>query len=90
MSAHIQNPARSSHRLATRGGKKFGLAAAVVFLVTAGVAPTSALEDVKTSFWVENDSIEIGRVVAGHTASAIFVFHNDGETDVHIVHATPS
>jgi len=82
MSAHIQNPARS--------GKKCGLAAAVVFLVTAGVTPTSALEDVKTSFWVENDSIEIGRVVAGHTASATFVFNNDGETDVHIVHATPS
>jgi hypothetical protein len=64
--------------------------ASVVFLVTAGVTPTSALEDEKTSFWVENDSIEIGRVVAGYTASATFVFHNDGETDVHIVHATPS
>ena len=90
MSAHIQNPARSSHLLTTRGGKKCGLAAAVVFLVTAGVTPTLALEDVRTSFWVENDSIEIGRVVAGHTASATFVFHNDGKTDIHIVHATPS
>jgi ABC-type tungstate transport system permease subunit len=65
-------------------------AAAVVLLVTAGVTPTSALEEVKPFFWVENDSIEIGRVVAGHTASATFVFHNDGEIDVHIVHATPS
>ena len=66
------------------------LAAAVVILATAVVTPTSALEDAKPSFWVENDSIEIGRVVAGHTASATFVFRNDGETDVHIVHATPS
>ena len=66
------------------------LAAAVVVLATAVVTPTSALEDAKPSFWVENDSIEIGRVVAGHTASATFVFRNDGETDVHIVHATPS
>ena len=65
-------------------------AAAVVLLVTAGVSPTSALEDDQPSFWVENDSIQIGRVVAGHTASATFVFRNDGETDVHIVHATPS
>jgi len=66
------------------------LAAAVVILATAVVTPTSALEDAKPSFWVENDSIEIGRVVAGHTASVTFVFRNDGETDVHIVHATPS
>jgi len=66
------------------------LAAAVVVLATAVVTPTSALEEAKPSFWVENDSIEIGRVVAGHTASATFVFRNDGETDVHIVHATPS
>ncbi|MBD3873201.1 MAG: hypothetical protein IFK91_09850 [Acidobacteria bacterium] len=66
------------------------LAAAVVILATAVVPPTSAPDDAKPSFWVENDSIEIGRVVAGHTASATFVFRNDGETDVHIVHATPS
>jgi len=66
------------------------LAVAVVILATAVVTPTSALEDAEPSFWVENDSIEIGRVVAGHTASATFVFRNDGETDVHIVHATPS
>ena len=66
------------------------LAAAVVILATAVVTPTSALDDAEPSFWVENDSIEIGRVVAGHTASATFVFRNDGETDVHIVHATPS
>jgi hypothetical protein len=65
-------------------------AAAVVFLATAVATPTSAGEDAKPSFWVENDSIEIGRVVAGYTASATFVFHNDRETDVHIVHATPS
>ena len=82
MSLHIQNPARF--------GKKCALAAAVLFLAVAVVTPTSALDDAKPSFWVENDSIEIGRVVAGRTASATFIFHNDGETDVHIVHATPS
>ncbi len=65
-------------------------AAAVVFLLVAVAAPTSALEHGKPSFWVEKDSIEIGKVVAGSTASATFVFRNAGETDVHIVHATPS
>jgi len=64
--------------------------AVVVFLVTAVATPTSALEDARPSFWVENDSIEIGKIVAGRKASATFVFHNDGETDVHIVHAKPS
>ena len=64
--------------------------AVVVFMVTAVATPTSALEDAQPSFWVENDSIEIGKIVAGRKASATFVFHNDGETDVHIVHATPS
>ncbi len=66
------------------------LGAAVVFLAAAVATPTSAIEDGKPSFWVENDSIEIGKVIAGRTASASFVFRNDGETDVHIVQATPS
>ena len=66
------------------------LGAAVVFLAAAVAMPTSAIEDGKPSFWVENDSIEIGKVIAGRTASATFVFRNDGETDVHIVQATPS
>ena len=66
------------------------LGAAAVFLAAAVATPTSALDDAKQSFWVENNSIEIGKVVAGRTASATFVFRNDGETDVHIVHATPS
>ena len=65
-------------------------AAVVLFLAAVVAAPISALEDDKPSFWVENDSIEIGKVVAGSTALATFVFRNDGETDVHIVHATPS
>jgi len=50
------------------------LGAAVVFLAAAVATPTSAIEDGKPSFWVENDSIEIGKVVAGRTASATFVF----------------
>lgn len=66
------------------------LAALVVFLAAAIATPSAALEDAKPSFWVENESIKIGKVVAGQTATATFVFRNDGETDVHIVHATPS
>jgi hypothetical protein len=66
------------------------LGVAVVFLAAAAATPTSAIEGGKPSFWVENDSIEIGKVIAGRTASATFVFRNDGENDVHIVRATPS
>ena len=68
--------------------QKFGTA--VVFLAATVATPISALEDGKPSFWVENDSIEIGRVVAGQTASATFIFRNDGEADVHILRAAPS
>ncbi len=45
---------------------------------------------VKPSLWVENDSIDLGSVIAGRTASATYVFHNDGPTEVKILRAAPT
>lgn len=42
------------------------------------------------SFTVEQSSLELGKVVAGQTVTATFVFHNDGPEDVHIIRAKPS
>ena len=65
-------------------------AAAALFLAAAVASPTFAQEDQKPSFWVENDSIDLGKVVAGRTASATFIFHNDGDAEVRITRAAPS
>lgn len=43
-----------------------------------------------SSFAVEQPSLELGKVVAGETVTATFVFHNDGPEDVHIIRAKPS
>ena len=61
---------------------------ALIF-VTAAVA-VAANDNVKPSLWVENDSIDLGRVIAGRTASATYVFHNDGPTEVKILRAAPT
>ena len=53
-------------------------------------AVTASAEDEKASFWVEKTHLDLGTVVAGETANATFVFHNDGADDVHIIRATPS
>lgn len=65
---------------------------AVLFItaLTAAVLTTSAGETANPTFWVENDSIDLGRVAAGRDATATFVFHNDGETEVRIIKAAPS
>ncbi len=65
-------------------------AAAAVFLATAVASPAFAQEDQRPSFWVENDSIDLGKVVAGRTVSATFVFHNDGDAEIQIISAAPS
>jgi hypothetical protein len=44
----------------------------------------------QTVLRVENDSIDVGRLIAGKTATATYVFHNDGTTDINIVRASPS
>ena len=66
------------------------LAAVAVLTVAAVASPTSALADGKPSFWVENESLDLGKVVAGQTASATFVFHNDSDAEVQIIRAAPS
>ena len=60
-----------------------------LLFVTAAVA-VAANDNVKPSLWVENDSIDLGRVIAGRTASATYVFHNDGPTEVKILRAAPT
>ena len=62
----------------------------LIAALTAVVLTTSAGEPERATFWVENDSIDLGRVAAGRDATATFVFHNDGETEVRIIKATPS
>ena len=42
------------------------------------------------TFWVENAELDMGQVVAGTTATATFVFHNDGPGEVNIIRAKPS
>jgi len=62
-----------------------GLAAGTLF------APAVAAQGAeKPSFRVENDTIDVGRVVAGRSASVTYVFHNDGATDIKILRASPS
>jgi len=62
----------------------------LIAVLTAAAMTTSAGETERAKFWVENDSIDLGRVAAGREATATFVFHNDGETEVRIIKAAPS
>ena len=64
-------------------------AMALVCALTA-VSLTAAAEDGRASFWVEQPSLDLGTVVAGESATATFVFHNDGPEDIHIIRAKPS
>jgi hypothetical protein len=64
---------------------------AVGLTVWAFFAPSVAAQDAeKPTFRVENDTIDVGKVVAGKTASVTYVFHNDGPTDITILRASPS
>jgi len=47
-------------------------------------------ETAALSFHVEEPNVELGKVIAGETLVATFVFHNDGPEDVHIIRAKPS
>ena len=67
-----------------------GIAVCSVVCAAVLCAGNGATEDPPPTFWVESSSLEIGPVTAGKTAVATFVFHNEGETDVHIVRAAPS
>jgi hypothetical protein len=46
--------------------------------------------DAQPAFRVESSELEVGPVTAGTIAVATFVFHNDGEAEVHILRAAPS
>jgi hypothetical protein len=64
----------------------FGAVAAL-----AAAAPAVADEAVPApAFRVEQETIDLGDVVAGSEALAVFRFHNAGDADVHIVRAKPS
>ncbi len=71
---------------------RFGtvLTVVVLFCAVASAPPVVAQDEGKTLFWVENSTVEIGKVIAGRPASATFLFHNDGPEDVHIIRAKPS
>jgi len=64
--------------------------AALTLLFAAAAVTVAADENAKPLLWVENDTIDVGSVVAGRTASATFVFRNDGPTEVKILHAAPT
>ena len=64
--------------------------AALVMIFAATAVTVAGDEGVKPSLWVEKDSIDIGSVIAGRTASATYIFHNDGPTEVKILRATPT
>ena len=64
--------------------------AVLTLLFAAAAVTVAADENAKPSLWVENETINVGRVVAGRTASATFIFHNDGPTEIKILHAAPS
>ena len=67
------------------------IAAATALVAASMLNPAArAQETEKASVWVETSHMDMGRVIAGSTASATFVFHNDGKADVHILRATPS
>ena len=53
-------------------------------------ANLSGQEPAELSFGVKESALELGKVMAGQTLTAIFVFHNRGPDDVHIIRAKPS
>ena len=69
----------------------FSIAAAATLIAAAVVTPAAfAADEMKASLWVDNTHLNMGRVVAGSTATASYVFHNDSDADIHIVRATPT
>ena len=49
-----------------------------------------AADQTKASLRVDTTHLNMGRVVAGSTATATYVFHNDSDADINIVRATPT
>lgn len=67
-------------------------AAVLGVLAIAAAAPAGADEATAPTptFRVEQETIDLGDVIAGSEAVAVFRFHNAGNADVHIVRAKPT
>jgi len=63
---------------------------ATLAIVLLTAFPAVAAENAPGSFRVETAEVDLGTIIAGTTATATFVFHNDGPEDVHIIRAKPS
>jgi len=64
---------------------------AMVLWTGVGLVPDLAAEESDTrTFRVDNDTIDVGRVVAGTPVTVTYVFINDGATDISILRASPS
>ncbi len=67
---------------------------AVVMLMAVCASPPGVAairgEDARPALRVESSELVVGPVTSGSVAVATFVFHNDGEADVHILRAAPS
>jgi hypothetical protein len=73
--------------------RRYSRAVALVATLVSGffvVTQIAATEDSQPSFTVEEAELDLGTIVAGTLATATFVFHNHGPTDVHIIRAKPS
>ena len=63
----------------------------IAFAVTAVAAAGAGDEPgVPTALSIENQNLDLGRVFAGATATATFVFHNNGPHDIKILRAAPA
>ena len=64
--------------------------AAVFFCVALAVVSGASGEQAGPTFYVEQNHLDLGTVVAGEIVTGIFVFHNEGSEDVRIIRAAPS
>ena len=75
-----------------RSGTFFGLVVCV--MMAASALANAANDEERTEatkvFRVENPTLDLGTVRAGEEVVATFVFHNETDTDVRIIHAKPT
>jgi hypothetical protein len=73
---------------------KLAMGTAIVVLgmlaVAAGVAPAADEGAPAAALELEQATIDLGDVVAGSEAVAVFRFHNRSDAAVHIIRAKPS
>ena len=67
------------------------LAGAIALGVSSGSAVTDEGQEGETKgFWVENTTVDLGKIRAGEDAVGTFIFHNETDKDVKIIRAKPS